>query len=322
MAGRADKLRERLGSHMAESMGAGTAMVGQGTAGDASPGSTGPAGAPSKHDGVKALREARTIRLENLARDPSQPRQQFDAESLDRLAKSLAGRGQLQPIRVRWSQEQGKYLIVAGERRWRAAMIAGLESLHAVVVERELSPSEILQEQLVENCLREDLQPIEQARAFRALIDANGWSARRLADELSLANSTVIKALALLDLAPDVQHRVEAGEISPAAAYEVSKLEDPAQQVRVAERVVSQGLTRDQAAAAVRESTGRRAATGSRPRRETPTARPANIEYRLDDGTCVTISSPAAAAGPDAVVAALERALERARQERGRGQAA
>src|SRR6185312_14309369 len=153
----------------------------------------------------KALREARTIRLENLARDPSQPRQQFDAESLDRLAKSLAARGQLQPIRVRWSQEVGKYLIVAGERRWRAAMIAGMEGLQAIVVERELSASEILQEQLVENCLREDLQPIEQAQAFRALMEANGWSARRVADELSLANSTVIKALALLELAPDVQ---------------------------------------------------------------------------------------------------------------------
>jgi ParB family chromosome partitioning protein len=306
---------------MAESMGAGTA--GQGTLDAASPGSSGPAAGPSKHDGVKALREARTIRLENLARDPSQPRQQFDAESLDRLAKSLAARGQLQPIRVRWSQEQGKYLIVAGERRWRAAMIVGMESLQAVVVERELSASEILQEQLVENCLREDLQPIEQAQAFRALMEANGWSARRVADELNLANSTVIKALALLELAPAVQERVEAGELAPAAAYEVSKLADPAQQVEVAEQVVSEKLTRDQVAAAVREKSGQ--GTGSRPnarRREPAPSKPGRVEYRLDDGTSVAVSSPAADGGADAVIRALEQAIELARRATERGRAA
>jgi ParB family transcriptional regulator, chromosome partitioning protein len=320
MASRADKLRDRLGGHMAESMGAGA--TGEGPSAVASPGSTAPAAGPSKHDGVRALREARTIRLENLARDPSQPRQQFDAESLDRLAKSLTARGQLQPIRVRWSQEQGKYLIVAGERRWRAAMIAGMESLQAVVVERELSPSEILQEQLVENCLREDLQPIEQARAFKALMDTNGWSARRVADELSLANSTVVKALALLELAPAVQERVGAGELSPAAAYEVSKLEDPVQQAELAERVVSEKLTRDQAAAAVREKSDRPSGARSGTRREADATRPTRLEYRLDDGTTVTISSPAAVGGPEAVIAALEQALDRVRQGQGRGQAA
>ena len=119
MASRADQLKQRLGAHMAESMGAGSSgQGGSDSDAPASPGSTPNAGLPSKHDGVKALREARTIRVENLARDPSQPRQEFDAESLDRLARSLTTRGQLQPIRVRWSQEQGKYLIVAGERRW------------------------------------------------------------------------------------------------------------------------------------------------------------------------------------------------------------
>jgi ParB family transcriptional regulator, chromosome partitioning protein len=320
MASRTDKLKERLGAHMAESMGAGAAEK----PGDAaSPGSTGPAGVPSKHDGVKPLREARTIRLENLARDPDQPRQLFDAESLDRLAKSLTARGQLQPIRVRWSQEQGKYLILAGERRWRAAMIAGMESLQAVVVERELSATEILQEQLVENCLREDLQPIEQAQAFRALMDANGWSARRVADELNLANSTVVKALSLLELAPAVQQRVEAGELTAAAAYEVSKLEDRAQQVEVAARVVSEKLTRDQAAAAVREKSGRKHKPGPATVRDgSASSRPGRIEYRLDDGTSVTVSSPAAAGGQEAVIAALEQALQLARQGQGRGRAA
>ena len=320
MASRTEKLKERLGAHMAESMGAGT---GEGASpGAASGGSRAPEGVASKHDGVKPLREARTIRLENLARDPDQPRQLFDAESLDRLAKSLLSRGQLQPIRVRWSQEQGKYLILTGQRRWRAAMLAGMESLQAVVVERELTPAEILQEQLVENCLREDLQPIEQAHAFRVLMDTNGWSARKVADELNLANSTVVKALALLDLAPAVQEKVEAGELAPAAAYEVSKLERPEDQLEVAGRIVTERLTRYQAAEAVREKSGRAPRTNPATKSKRPAQPPSRAEYRLEDGTTVSVTGPAAAKGSDGVIAALELALELAREERGRGQAA
>jgi ParB family chromosome partitioning protein len=277
---------------------------------------------------VKPLREARTIRLENLARDPEQPRQVFDAEALDRLAKSMLSRGQLQPIRVRWNQEQGKYLILAGERRWRAAMLAGMESLQAVVVERELTPSEVLQEQLVENCLREDLQPIEQAQAFRVLMESNGWSSRKVAEELNLASSTVVKALALLELAPAVQEQVEAGKLAPAVGYEVSKLERPEDQVQVAGRVVAEKLTRDQVAAVVREKSGRPARTKAAAAKGKGTASrgsaPGNkrTEYRLDDGTVVSLTGPAVAAGPDAVIAALELALEQARKERGREAAA
>jgi ParB family chromosome partitioning protein len=322
MASRTDKLKERLGAHMAESMGGGAG--GSAPEAAASPGSTSSSGVASKHDGVKPLREARSIRLENIARDPAQPRQVFDAEALDRLAKSLLSQGQLQPIRVRWNQEQGKYLILAGERRWRAAMLAGMESLQAVVVERELSPSEILQEQLVENCLREDLQPIEQAQAFRALMDTNGWSARKVADELNMANSTVVKALALLELAPAVQEQVEAGTLAPAVAYEVSKLEKPEDQVEVAGRVVAERLTRDQAADVVREKSGRPAKgkTASAKGKGSASRGSGRAEYRLDDGTVVSVAGPAVGSGQDAVIAALELALDRARKERGREQAA
>jgi ParB family chromosome partitioning protein len=318
MASRTDKLKATLGANMAESMGAGAG----GDVAAASPGSTPTPGVPSKHDGVKPLREARNIRLENLARDPNQPRQVFDAEALDRLAKSLIARGQLQPIRVRWDQGQGKYLILAGERRWRAAMLAGMESLQAVVVERELSPSEILQEQLVENCLREDLQPIEQAQAFRELMEANGWSARRVAEELNLANSTVVKALALLELAPAVQEKVKAGQLAPAAAYEVSKLEKPEDQLEVAGRIVTEKLTRDQAAEAVRERSGRLPKSSPAVKSKGANKPPGRADYRLEDGTTVSVTGPAAKGGSGAIVAALEQALRLVREEEGRGQAA
>jgi ParB family chromosome partitioning protein len=303
---------------MAESMGAGTGAAMPEI--PASPGSgpiSGPGAVASKHDGVKPLREARVIRLENLARDPEQPRQVFDAESLDRLAKSLISRGQLQPIRVRWSQDQGKYLIVAGERRWRAAMLAGMESLHAVVVERELTAPELLQEQLVENCLREDLQPIEQACAFRALMDANGWSARRIADELHLANSTVIKALSLLELDPAVREQVNTGALAPAAAYEVSKLENPVEQREVAGRVVAEGLTRDETAEVVREKSGRAAKERAEGGQGSSAGRgkAARVQFQVEGGTTVTVAGAAAAAGIHDVVLVLEVVLELARRE-------
>ena len=135
-----------------------------------------------------------------------------------------------------------------------------------------------------------------------------------------MANSTVVKALALLELDPAVQGRVDAGELSPAAAYEVSKLETPEDQREVAGRIVSERLTRDEAAVAVREKSGRPQKERTASRGEG--ARAGRAQYRLPDGTTVAVGGPAALAGPVAVVAALEAALELARQEVGRGQAA
>jgi ParB family chromosome partitioning protein len=146
---------------------------------------------------------------------------------------------------------------VTGERRWRASVTAGRRTIAAVVIEDDRTDSQILEMQLIENCLREDLQPLEQARAFRTLMDANGWSAVRLARALSLHNSTINRALALLDLPCTVQSRVESGELAPSVAYEVSKLEDPEDQAEVAARVVSEGLSRAETVEAVRKASSR-----------------------------------------------------------------
>jgi ParB family chromosome partitioning protein len=133
--------------------------------------------APARWQGVTKSKNAVEIPLEKIVADPDQPRREFDEEELGRLAESLRTRGQLQPIRVRWDEGSAKYMILIGERRFRAAGMAGLPSLSAVVVEGELAPADRLAIQLVENCLREDLGPIEQARAYKALMEANGWSA-------------------------------------------------------------------------------------------------------------------------------------------------
>ena len=169
--------------------------------------------------------------------DPNQPRKEFEPESLRQLADSLAERGQLQPIRVRWDAAMERWVIIAGERRWRAAAQAGLPTITAVEATKPLTADEILEEQLVENCVREDLKPIEQARAYKALIDSRGISQRQLAEKLRIAQATVAKTLALLTLPEEIRTSVDASEIGPTEAYQLSRIDDPEQQAAMAREV-------------------------------------------------------------------------------------
>jgi ParB family chromosome partitioning protein len=179
---------------------------------------------------------------------------------------SLKAHGQIQPISVRWSEDMGRYLIVTGERRWRASILAGRPTIAAVIIEGERSESQVLEMQLVENRLREDLQPIEQARAFRTLMDRNDWTAARLAEALQLTGASVTRALALLDLPYTVQDAVASGQLAPSVAYEVSKLDDPDAQAEVAARVVSEGLSRAETVKAVRQVASKPRASASKGR--------------------------------------------------------
>jgi ParB family chromosome partitioning protein len=205
------------------------------------------------------MESAAVIRLDRIIADPNQPRTEFDPESLDRLAASLKERGQLQPIRVRWDDAASRYVVVVGERRWRAAQLAGLETLACVVVSGEPSPEDLLEDQLVENALREDLKPIEQARAYKSLIASRGLSTRQLADRLQIGAASVAKSLALLGLPSNMQEAVEAGQIAPGTAYELSKVEDPAEQAELAKEAAAGRLKRDeiqQRTRATRKDTG------------------------------------------------------------------
>jgi ParB family chromosome partitioning protein len=166
-------------------------------------------------------------------------------------------KGQLSAIRVRWSEELGKWLIIAGERRYLAAKEAGLARIDCYFLsEEELTRSEVLEQQLVENCLREDLRPIEEANAFCRLIKLNGWTGKHLAEKLSLPPAKVSRALSLLKLPADIQSKVEAGTISARAAYEISKLKGDAPRRRVAALAASGALTHKQVASAVRKRKG------------------------------------------------------------------
>src|SRR5262245_48331390 len=120
--------------------------------------------------GRRPLRNVGRVDIGQVVPDRDQPRAEFSEEGLERLAASIRESGQLAPIRVRWSGPLGKWVIIAGERRWRATRQAGLPTIDCVFVEGELSRGELLAQQLIENLLREDLRAVEEARAFRELL--------------------------------------------------------------------------------------------------------------------------------------------------------
>jgi ParB family chromosome partitioning protein len=200
--------------------------------------------------------------LERIVPDPNQPRKEFGQEAIDRLAESFKKYGQLQPIRVRWEAGLAKWVVISGERRYRAAVQAGLDQVACIFVEDELTPAEILQEQMIENCLREDLKPIEQAKAYRQLMDLYGWTAKQLGDELHISRATISRSLALLELPGDLQDQVDAGSVPASAAYEIAKVQEDTLRQDLVDQVIAGSMTRDEVAATVRQSTDRPARTG------------------------------------------------------------
>ncbi len=242
--GKLDDLLKAGGANIAESMGAGFQRAGQGGAKTST--------VPTRWQGVAKSKNAVEVPIDKIARDPDQPREEFEPDALERLAESLKTRGQIQPIRVRWDEAQDKYVLICGERRWRAAGLAGLATMSCVVSEEPIDEGELLAIQLIENCLREDLRPIEQARAFKNLMERNGWSGNQAAKALGVAQPTVVRALALLELPEPVQDRIEQGTLTPGTAYEIGKVHDPVVQSELAERVVSEGLSRTETMEAVR----------------------------------------------------------------------
>ena len=203
-------------------------------------------GLERRNDDRNRLDEACQLRLDRIVPDPRQPRTVFDPDALARLAQSLERRGQLQPIRVRYDDVTDRYVVIVGERRYRAARLAGLPTITCVVTMQAISPEDLLEDQLVENALREDLKPIEQARAFRSLLTARGLTQRQLAERLQIGHASITRALALLSLPRTIRDDVEAGKIAPNTAYELSKVDDPSRQLTLAREAASGRLRRDE----------------------------------------------------------------------------
>ncbi|MGL4461205.1 MAG: ParB/RepB/Spo0J family partition protein [Planctomycetia bacterium] len=217
---------------------------------------TGPAtpaveGRMDPRDGYSRNRQAGDMEIGRIVPDPDQPRKEFDPEALERLAASIKARGLLQPIRVRWNSELGKHVVVCGERRYRASVMAGLQTIPCMFVEGALSEAELLEDQLAENVCRDDLKPIERAAAFRRYMDVTGCSAADLAGMLKVAASTVTRDLSLLQLPEKLQHKVDAGELPVRAAQEIARVEDPVVQEELAAKVDT-GMTTEEVQAVVR----------------------------------------------------------------------
>ena len=245
-----ERLRD-LTAHMDESMGHRNANGSRSLLPQFSP-------VPQEQDiGRRPKQEFGTVELHRVIPDPSQPRTEFKADAIQRLADSIREKGQLHPIRVRWDEAVGKWIIISGERRYRAAQAAGLESIDCYFHEGELCHSEILEQQLIENLLREDLKPLEEARAYSSLMELNGWNGKQVAAALQVSTSRVSRALALLDLPPDIQQQVESGELARTSAYELAKLPSDDMRRAVTDETNGKRLTQRQAASAVRKRRGK-----------------------------------------------------------------
>jgi len=207
--------------------------------------------------GRRPLRNVGRVEIDKVIPDPDQPRAEFTEEALERLAQSIREKGQLSPIRVRWSDNSGKWVIISGERRWRATKRAGLPTIDCHFHEGELTRSEVLEQQLIENLLREDLQPVEEARAFSILMDINGWNGKQLAEALRIPASKVSRSLALLRLPEELQGRVARGEIPARSAYELSKVTDDHARTALADQAAAGSMTHDALARAARRRKGR-----------------------------------------------------------------
>lgn len=207
----------------------------------------------AKDVGRRPDRNFGRIEVSQVIPDPAQPRTEFDQDAIDRLAKSIKKKGQLAPIRVRWSTDHEKWIIVCGERRYRAVTAAGLPTIDCYFDETSLSDGQILEQQMIENLLREDLSPMEKARGFESLMELNGWNQKQVAESLHLTPSTVTRSLALLELPAAIQEQVDNGTIAARSAYEISKIPNKQKQKALANKV-SEGMPLGATEKAVRKT--------------------------------------------------------------------
>ncbi len=177
--------------------------------------------------------------IDDIEPNPHQPRENFDEAALAELASSIRVHGVLQPVAV--VVRDGKNRIVAGERRWRAARLAGLESIPAVFL--DLNDQEVLECALVENLQREDLNPVEAARAYKALVDTFGLSHEEVAERVGLSRPAVANSLRLLRLPPDYLKDVEGGYLSAGHARALLSLEREGDRRRLRDAIVRERLS-------------------------------------------------------------------------------
>ncbi len=207
----------------------------------------------------------RTLRLSEIEPNKGQPRKIFDKEAMEQLAESIRTNGVLQPLLVR-PLATGNYQIVAGERRWRAAKIAGLSEV-PVVIRDDLSDEQVMQVALIENLQRENLNPIEEAQGYKELIEKYSMTQDQLSKALGKARSSIANSLGLLTLPVGVRDLLADGKLSAGHCKALKMIKDPALMTEIAVRAADGELSvRSIEAIAKRESKSEDEKTMIKPR--------------------------------------------------------
>lgn len=228
----------------------------------------------------------REVPVNQIRPNPSQPRTHYDEETLRGLARSIIEVGLLQPVVVQETDDG--YTLISGERRWRAAQLAGLQNIPAML--RKADETGALTQALIENLQREDLTPLEEASAYRNLIDQHGLTQQEVAHRVGKGRATVANSIRLLRLPPPILELLETAQLTAGHARALLSVSDPKYATHIAKRAVAEGWTVRQVEEAVNARAPRR-----RTSRSTRAPRPAQIvelETRLTEqlGLPVSIS--------------------------------
>ena len=190
--------------------------------------------------GVQANSSGEVIlKINEVEPNKDQPRKEFDQEKLQELADSITQHGIVQPIVV--TKQDGYYEIIAGERRWRAAKLAGLKEVPVVI--KEYSSQERMEVALIENIQREDLNPVEEAKAYQNLIEEYKLKQEDVAKKVSKNRSTITNALRLLKLPEPILDMLISGDLSGGHARALLAIDDPKKQIKIAEKIVKDKLS-------------------------------------------------------------------------------
>lgn len=196
-----------------------------------------------------------TLRISEIEPNKNQPRKNFDTEALNQLADSISEHGVIQPLIVR-SMPTGNYQIIAGERRWRAAKMAGLSEV-PVVIRDDLTEEQTMQIAMIENLQRENLNPIEEALGYKELIDKYNMTQDRLAKALGKARSSIANSLGLLTMPNGVQELLRNGSLSVGHCKALKKVKDPALMTELAQKAAGGELSVRQVETIAKRETAR-----------------------------------------------------------------
>ncbi|HZS38144.1 MAG TPA: ParB/RepB/Spo0J family partition protein [Polyangia bacterium] len=252
-----------------------------------------PGASPERIGFAPARRDFFECAIEDVYPAGDNPRQLFDGERLKELADSIRAQGVIQPLVVRQRPGSG-YTLIAGERRWRAAQLAGLKSVPVVV--KDVAPAQAFELMLVENLQRADLNPIEEAEAYQRLQTDFSYTQEQLAARVGKERATVANSLRLLKLPPPVRSRVASGELSMGHARALLGIDNTAALERAAARVMSRQLSVRQTEELVRRERNGAPAKKAPP---APSASVKDLEQRLERalGTKVRLAQKSQQAG-------------------------